>query len=242
MIKSAQAANRLRTDTTELSTPVNEQIYQRLREEILSGQLAPGERLRFDKISKAHSVSFTALREAFSRLSSEGLVAIESRKGARVSPINIDDFKDLLEVRLIIESECLCRSIEHGRDDWEARVVAAFHLYSNILKSSPDRFNSSIEARIARHQQFHEALVSGCDSPRLLSLRSTLAAQAQRYLALSFRSYSLDPVKGAAEHERIMQAALERKSALAVALLREDIMTAAEALLAAMDVAKLPID
>ena len=242
MLRSDQTVDRKPLLPMEPATPVNEQTYQRLREEILSGQLAPGERLRFDKLSKAHSVSFTALREAFSRLAAEGLVAIESRKGARVSPINTDDFRDLLDVRLVIESECLGRSIACGGEDWEARVVAAFYLYSNALKVDGDDLNRDIETRIARHQQFHEALVSACDSARFMSLRALLAAQAQRYLALSFRTYALDPAKGAVEHERIMHAALERKTSLAVALLREDIMTAAEALLTAMDVSKSEID
>lgn len=205
--------------------PVYESIYLAMKADIVECRLLPNERLRLEDLKQKYGAAFTSLREALSRLISEGLVVMEQHRGARVADMKDDDFADLLHVRRIIEAEALRSAIAHGGDEWEATLVSAFHLYERALSQS--RQGSEPAHRIQRHNHFHDALVGACVSERTLSLRTMLYVQAERYLMLSFRSPPPPPETILQEHENIMRAALARKVDLSVALIQEHLDGAA---------------
>jgi DNA-binding GntR family transcriptional regulator len=188
---------------------VTQDVYERLRADLLACRLQPGARLKISELCGALSVSLSAVREALSRLTSEGLVVAEPQRGFRVAPISAEELRDLTGVRAQIEGMCLERAIVLGDVDWESTLVAVFHRLSRTPEreqSDPQRMN---ETWSAAHAAFHEALVSACDSPWLLRLRAMLYAQTERYRRLSV------PVAEIArdlnrEHQEIMQAALAR--------------------------------
>jgi DNA-binding GntR family transcriptional regulator len=213
---------------------INEIIYLKLKDDILWGSFNAGERLRLEELRERYKVSFSSLREALSRLAGDGLVEIESHKGARVAAINLADFKDLVSVRQIVESNCLKRAIELGDDRWEAEALTAFHMYESFNRAwrSGETGNDveTLRLRVARHNAFHSALISACDSPRLLNLRSVLSTQAERYLTLAYRTVPADPDMLLRDHEALLRAAIDRKTSLACAYLEEHIGNAAERL------------
>ena len=79
-------------------------ILNALRERILSGQLAPGERLVEGKLSEEFGVSRMPVREALRALAAEGLVSIEPRRGATVIRFTDDQIQDMVEVRATLEA------------------------------------------------------------------------------------------------------------------------------------------
>src|SRR3546814_8632492 len=114
----------------------------------------------------------------------------------------------------VCSSDLLRDALENGDDEWEARVVSAFHRLSKVHtaleKSAPpasDRHTVDIWEQ--RNREFHEALVSACTSNRILRFRSLVYDQATRYR----RSAVADP-PGAREvheeHRAMMEAALAR--------------------------------
>lgn len=214
---------------------VNETVYNKIKEDILWGDYTPSERLRFDELRERYGVSFSSLREALSRLVGDGLVEVESHKGARVASVNPADFRDLTAVRQIIEVQCLSRAIELGDDRWEADVIAAFHMYESFLRSPRAREPDALRSRVERHNVFHGALVGACDSPRLLNLRAVLATQAERYLTLAYRTVVANLDHMVSDHEQLMRAAIERRSTLACAILHDHLGSAADRLLRKME-------
>src|SRR6201999_1825607 len=74
--------------------------HDRLRADLLACRLKPGERLIINQLCQYLDVSLGAVREALSRLSSEGLVIAEPQRGFRVAPISAEDLKDLTAARL----------------------------------------------------------------------------------------------------------------------------------------------
>ena len=74
-------------------------VFKTLREAILKGDLAPGERLMEIKLANQLGVSRTPIREAIRKLELEGLVVMVPRKGAEVAKITEKDLRDVLEVR-----------------------------------------------------------------------------------------------------------------------------------------------
>ena len=84
--------------------PLRDVVFNTLRQAILKGELAPGERLMEIQLAEKLGVSRTPIREAIRKLEKEGLVTIEPRKGAYASDISIKDMVDVLEVRQYLES------------------------------------------------------------------------------------------------------------------------------------------
>lgn len=78
-------------------------IYTSIRGRIIHQNFKPGAPLNENKLAKEFNVSRTPVREALQRLSSEGLVSIIPNLGARVSEINLRDFRELIEFRIILE-------------------------------------------------------------------------------------------------------------------------------------------
>jgi DNA-binding GntR family transcriptional regulator len=67
------------------------------------------------------------LRELLNRLSSEGLVVAESRRGFEVAPVSAQNMRALAELRLLLETHALTQSFKSGGMDWERRVASAHH-------------------------------------------------------------------------------------------------------------------
>lgn len=82
---------------------MREEICSILRERIFELTLKPGTPLNEKKLAEEFNVSRTPVREALLVLSTEGLVNIAPHQGARVSDVNLRDFQELFEVRIILE-------------------------------------------------------------------------------------------------------------------------------------------
>ena len=80
-----------------------------------------------EALKDAYGISVSTLRELFNRLTSEGLVIAESARGFEVAPVSVDNFRELANLRLLLECHALQRSFALGDMDWEGRVVAAHH-------------------------------------------------------------------------------------------------------------------
>ena len=183
----------------------------------MSCRILPGSRLKIQELCTRLSVSLGAIREALSRLTSEGLVVAEPQRGFRAAPISPEDLSDLTRVRIEIEALCLRRAIALGDVDWEARLVAAFHRLSRTPERAPSDPVRSNDEWAAAHAAFHLALVEGCGSPWLLRLHSQLYDQSERYRRLSV-SLARQARKIGDEHQAIMDATLGRDADKAVAL------------------------
>ncbi|TAJ27225.1 MAG: FCD domain-containing protein [Bosea sp. (in: a-proteobacteria)] len=199
-----------------------ERAYQRLRGEILHGDLMPGERLRANDLQDRFQLGLTPIREALMRLSSEGLVSAETHRGSRVSETSLPEFSDLMATRRQIERLCLTQAIARGDAAWEAEIVAAMHLLSRTpLPASPDDREAAALWE-AHHRRFHQALVSACGSDWLLRFWSMLADHSERYrkLRLLHRHEAQAEVRDVnSEHAAIMDAVLARDADKACALL-----------------------
>ena len=79
------------------------------------------------RLMQRYGFSSSAVREALSRLVTDGLVEAVDQRGFRTTPASREQLIDITETRVTVESVALQRSIEHGDLAWESRIVAAFH-------------------------------------------------------------------------------------------------------------------
>lgn len=219
------------------SASLTQSAYERLRSEILSCRLRPGERIKINDICAQFSVSLGAVREALSRLTAEGLVLAEPQRGFRVTPISEAELMDLTNTRIEIEALCLRRAMATGDVAWEAGVISAFHQLSRaqpLTDGTPKRLTPDW---YRLHRAYHDALVGACDSPWLLRLRTMLFAQSERYHRLSVPLALLERNTDD-EHRGIMDAVLARDGDTAVSMISAHMLETMRILLDADVVAR----
>lgn len=192
--------------------------FERLRVAILAGELLPQERLRIQALSERYRVGATAIREALSRLVTEGLVACEDQRGFRVTPVSRAELLDLTQTRMRIEQMALRLAIEHGDIEWESRLLSRFHRLSRTPPpTSPERD----PPWAAAHRSFHEALIDGCASPWTVQLCRLLYDKSERY-----RNLAKQKMRGRSrdvdlEHRALTDASMARDADAACRLLGE---------------------
>ena len=205
-------------------------IYEQIRRDIIRGELLPGEKLRIEVLRTRYKVGGTPLREALNRLSTEGLVTQSEQRGFRVTPISADDLLELTRTRCWINEVALRESIGRGDRGWEERVLLAFHRLSRVPVVVDSRMNPEFSEL---HRVFHGALLAGCGSRWLMDFNDLLFDCAERYRNLLAVIGEQRDVP--AEHRAIAEAAIERKTALAVGLLNDHYEKTSKALLRAIE-------
>ena len=198
-------------------------IAHRMRTEIVTCGLRPGEVLKFDTLRLAYGASFTTLREALTCLAAEGLVVAEEQRGFKVAPIALADLIDLTHARILIEVDLIRRSIENGDDDWEIAVISTIHRLGIIEGRETEDYADNPDWKVA-HREFHESLVAACGSPTLLGIRQSLFERAERYRNISAR-FRPRPRDKAGEHRALMKAAVGRDADRACELIAKHIQS-----------------
>ena len=196
-------------------------VHRRISADIVSGRLAPGEKLQFEMLKRRYEAGISPLREALQRLASESLVTAEGHVGFRVAPMSLGDLEDINALRLLLETRALRESIAHGDLHWESRVVSAAHQLSRTpIPTDPN--SEQAEVWEEQHRIFHDALISACPSRWTLQFSRTLFAQFRRYRRIILAKYwSSTPMRKTidAEHQRLVDAALKRETDCAAELL-----------------------
>jgi DNA-binding GntR family transcriptional regulator len=217
-MQATEEAWLLRDDAGTLATAAHE----RLRTDIISGALLPGDKLRMERLRARYGIGASPLREALNRLASEGLVSRVDQKGFRVSQVSLEELQELTKARLWVTEMALRESIARGDAAWEERIVLTFHRMTRGLRQS-ENGRPVIDATAEKHhREFHAALISACGTRWITNFAEMLFDCARRYQLLSMTP----PAQRrdvAGEHRAIMDAALARDAGLAVKLHNEHI-------------------
>ena len=208
------------------------QAHDLLRRDILSGTLAPGQRLRTKDLQARYGLGLSPLRESLQRLSAEGIVVNDAQRGFAVAPVSVAELRDLTVARTALESTMLPMAMQLGSADWEGDIVAAFHRLSRTPLPHDPAAMADASLWELRHRSFHHALVAGCGSPWLLRLHGQLVDQSERYRKIRILHHleSQAQVRDVnAEHQAVMEAVLRRDATQAVALMTQHLVATSDA-------------
>jgi DNA-binding GntR family transcriptional regulator len=192
-------------DNRVVAETAGQKAYRRIRADIIGGLLEPSKKLRLDGLKESYGVSISTLRELLNRLTSEGLIVAEGARGFEVAPISVQNFKEVANLRLLLESHALEESFAAGDMEWEGRVVAAHHKLSLIEARMLCGNGAAPDAWKRYDFEFHHALLSACGSKVLLDTHSVVFDKYLRYLiiAVVFRGEVT-----AREHRALLECAL----------------------------------
>lgn len=160
------------------AAPLRKQVLDSLRESIIQGQLAPGERLTERSLTDKLDVSRTVVREALRQLETEGLIEIVPNKGPVVRDLSIEEATDLYRIRGVLEGLTAKLFVENAsRDQLEGLEI----ILDEILAAYE---NGHTEAVLETKNRFYELLYDGASSEILSSMLATLHARIWRWRAL----------------------------------------------------------
>ncbi|MEP7456374.1 GntR family transcriptional regulator [Phyllobacterium sp. SB3] len=188
--------------------------YSRLREDILRAELTPGSKLNIRALCVRFNVGLSPVREALSRLSSEGLVRRVDQRGFTVADLSSAELVSLTRARCWINEIGLRRSIECGGLVWEEGLLLAFHRMQRVPRVEQDPHERS-PAWASAHMHFHRALVCASGSDWITQFCDELFEAAERYRYFARRAERVR-ANVADEHEAIMSAAIAGDADLAV--------------------------
>lgn len=194
-----------------------QRVVAHVREALLEGRLAPGQRLIEADLARASGAGRGSVREALRRLEAEGTVVLERHRGASIRKLTRDDVVALYDVREVIEGLA-------------ARLAASKGLGRSIggAQSAMDRAAAQGDAAgYARaNAAFHEAILAQADHPMLPELVARLHLPVFR---VQFRVL-LGPgtmARSQADHARIVAALRAKNPAKAEAAMRAHIRRSA---------------
>jgi DNA-binding GntR family transcriptional regulator len=196
-------------------------LVNRLREAILSGELAPGTKINLDVVRRRLDVSLSPLREALARLIAVGLVELHDNRGYTVAPVSLSNLAEITKLRVEFESLALSSAITRGDLAWESDVMRALHRLNRTERIAGEP--TTLEAWEHAHRDFHMVLIAGCGMPLLLNSCVMLHNLNDRYRRIFLIAQGGDR-NVAAEHSEIAQGAVARDTGYACAKLREHIL------------------
>lgn len=202
---------------------IGDVVYERIRDDILSGELHPGMKLKLEQLKRKYDVSINTLRETLVRLASEGLVEAEGQKGFRVVPISLVDLLEIAELRQVLECHAVRQSIEKGDLKWEGRVVAAHHMLARCERQMMEDSAAHSAEWQKLDREFHIALMSACQSRWIMRVYRQIHDQYLRYQYLALKSIGFRGEVLLDEHQALRDHVLNRDVDAATDLLAKHI-------------------
>ncbi|GAA4342200.1 GntR family transcriptional regulator [Microbacterium rhizosphaerae] len=204
-------ADPLATDPFELSLRrpaprrvLADEVYEILRESLLSQRIAPGARLNLDQLARELHVSNTPVRQALARLEADGLVTKEPYIGFTASPLlDSRTIEELYDLRLLIEPAGAGRAAKRGPAEWIAKLEEIVTAAEGMLE---EQLPEHAEALGNADAEFHLAVASAGGNGVIVDYLGQVLTQMSRYTLYSSRQAA----HHAWEEHRTVLEAIER--------------------------------
>ena len=180
-------------------------VFNKLREDILSGKYQEHEELKEVAIGEELGVSRTPVREAFRQLELEGLIQIVPNKGAYVTGITAKDVKDIYMIRSYLEGMCARLVTEKITDE------QLDELEENVYLASYHASKGHMEQMAELDNRFHHILYEACDSKMLQKLLQDFHEYVMRIRKKTLSTKERG-IASNEEHKQIMEAIKQRNA------------------------------
>jgi DNA-binding GntR family transcriptional regulator len=225
MVQSSSAIHTGLSAIPKAAAPLRRQVLEQLRQSIIAGRLAPGERLVERQLIAMMAVSRTVIREALRQLESEGLVSIVPNKGPVVRVLTLDEARELYAIRSVLEGLAARLFVEQSSD-------AQINRLENALSAVESAYNSDdAEKMLAAKNTFYDVLLEGARSSTLSNMLDLLHGQIWRWRAMGLAHPHRSVTRGresTVNLRALLQAIKARDAALAENTLRDEINEASK--------------
>ncbi|WP_282940588.1 GntR family transcriptional regulator [Paenibacillus sp. RC67] len=184
------------------------QVYKVLRQNIMGGKYAPGDKLDIHKLASEFGVSRSPVKDAFNQLVHDGLIEVLPRKGTYVTQSNPKDFVEILAARLMIETWAITQVINTVSESQIADLLQITSEMDELVNNQEiDPFPFETYSKLDK--QFHQTIVEWTGNTKILAIYTSLNAHAT--LARVVYSTSLESTKKRhSDHNRLCEALQQR--------------------------------
>ncbi|WP_256761986.1 GntR family transcriptional regulator [Cohnella sp. WQ 127256] len=187
---------------------LTEEIYRIVKEDIISHKLPSGEKINIDQLARSLEVSNIPIREALSRLQSEGYLKMVPFKGMFVNLMSLQELNELFEIRLHLESLAVEKAALKIPDE------ELSNLSKNLISLHSDHSSSAsdgLETIVEMNASIHGTILQYCDNISLKNLVKGYIEQIQRYLTFIKLNLDVDNREVEwSEHNAILQQLIQR--------------------------------
>lgn len=207
---------------------LEEYVYGKLEEDILTGVYRRGEPLTELAISSRFNISRTPVRSAIHRLSEEGLVKLLPNKGAIVTGISKDDIIDIYKIRMRLDGLAAAMAAEKMTDEDIKKLREAVELSEFYTKKRDVEHQKELDT------EFHAMIYNASGSRMLSSILFELHKKARLYRKISL-AVDVRAEKSIAEHKDILEAIEKRDAAAAEKLTQNHVKKALAGILSGLE-------
>ena len=204
---------------------LEESVYFKLEEEILSGELKAGDALTELSLSKRLGVSRTPIRAALHRLAEEGLVSFNANRSATVAGVSADDLVDIYKIRMRLEGLASAEAALKISEEDKKRLYDSVELAEFYIKKQDAERLKELDT------EFHNIIYHASGNRALSKVLSELHRNIRAYRKMSL-SVPERLTKSIEEHREILDAIARQDADEADRLTKEHIGAALENLLA----------
>jgi DNA-binding GntR family transcriptional regulator len=213
-----------RKTVAEMTVPAHrsrsELVYAQLKQDVADFKLVPGDRFTENELSERLGVSRTPVREALQRLQQEGYVEVLFRNGWRVLPFDFEQFEQLYDLRMVLETTAvqrICADGEHIDRDRLAQLAAIWLV--PVAERSGD-----IKQVAQWDEEFHCSLVAAAGNAEMTRVHRDVTERIRIIRRLDFTKQArIDATYE--EHGKILRAIQRKRADAAALLLRTHIQT-----------------
>ncbi|NLQ17761.1 GntR family transcriptional regulator [Marinomonas sp. M1K-6] len=190
---------------------VGQSVYEQLRSDIVTGKLAPSEKLKLNALRIRYGASVNTLRETLMRLVSDGFVLFVDQKGFSVKPVSTADLRELLELRQMLELSGVCKSManKQGHMEWKSALISAHFRLNCVEKQMLDDEASHVQAWEKADRDFHVTMVSHCGSQQLIRYHASVIELYMRYQVLALHRRPFRGQASVQEHQKLLKSLLD---------------------------------
>jgi DNA-binding GntR family transcriptional regulator len=181
-----------------------------LRRALISGELAPGDRIGQEQVAASLGVSLAPVREALATLEQEGQVSYRPRRGYFVTELDLEDLGEIYDLRALLEDRAVRRALPLlDADAIERSELAA----RDCVEAAA---GGDVAAELEANRRFHFGILDLGDQPHTVRLIRLLWDSTETYRA---RYYNAPEARGESllAHDRIVAAVRRRDAATLVA-------------------------
>jgi DNA-binding GntR family transcriptional regulator len=183
--------------TVTVANPLAEQVYNRLKDDIFSFRLLPGDNFTETEMAQRQGVSRTPLRDALFRLQREGYLEVGFRRGWKVRPIDFDRLDNLYDLRIVLEMAALDKLCQQPEPPAELKALNAIWLVAPQARETD-------AVKVAEFDEaFHTNLVAAAGNEEMTRVHTEVTENE--------------------EHAKILQLVAKRRATEAQILLRAHI-------------------
>lgn len=198
-----------------MPVPLGEAAYRRIRDDIVSCRLAPGQRLTERELAASTGFGVSPVRDALTRLDHEGLVRTAPRKGYRVKPLTIKTVDDLFDFWRVTGPELVRRAVARATDEEIGQAVDGIRELTGLMQEDSPPRELALRAIAIADRNFR-LLAEATRNEYILGSYTLVSGELSRVWTLVIDSELLDPM-GPAEDFLDWPDALSRRDGDAAA-------------------------